>query len=83
MNTPDQINDNNTNDQDTDQQGGQNRRSDTSAADGLINQTDVPDTDGWDQATEASNASFTLEPEKGIESKVNKEDNDPDYNGKQ
>lgn len=86
MNTPEQENtDNNApgQDQDTDQQGGQNRRSDTSVADGLINQTDVPDTEGWNDATEASNASFTLEPEKGIESKVHREDNDPDYNGKQ
>ncbi len=65
------------------QQGTQNRRSDTSVEDGLINQTDTPDTEGWDEATEASSPSFTLEPEKGIESEVHKDNNDEDYNGKQ
>ncbi|GAB2684157.1 hypothetical protein GCM10027037_01560 [Mucilaginibacter koreensis] len=84
MNTPENTNTNNTPDtQDDAQQGAQGRRSDTQEADGLIGQTDVPDTEGWDSATEASSASFTLEPEKGIESEVRKDNNDEDYNGKQ
>jgi len=85
MNTPDNTNtDNATDNQENDpQQGAQFRRSDTSVDDGLINQTDVPDTEGWDEATEASSPSFTLEPEKGIESEVHREDNDKDYNSKQ
>lgn len=83
MSTPDDYT-GNTGNQETDpQQGTQNRRSDTSEPDGLVNQTDTPDVEGWDEATEASSASFTLEPEKGIEGEVHKEDNDKDYNGKQ
>ncbi|WP_462266272.1 hypothetical protein [Mucilaginibacter sp.] len=84
MNTPENNNTDNTPENQDDEQATQSRRSDTQEADGLIGQTDVPDTEGWDTATEASSASFTLEPEKGIESEVKKDDNnDPDYNGKQ
>lgn len=85
MSTPDNLNaDNSTENQDNDpNQGTHNRRSDTAVKDGQTTQTDAADIEGWDEATEASSASYTLEPEKGIESEVHKDNNDKDYNGKQ
>ncbi len=87
MNTPDNVNADNGADDLNNDQPAPHHRADSVDADGQIGQTDDPDTEGWDEATEASNPAFTLEPEKGISPEPKNDSSTgkgkEDYNAKQ